>query len=80
MVLKFEKVVTGFYNVKMKQKNTIIKDRTLMEYFDSNLYPFLIGWLPLKEGYTQNISIYDYNPTAKIGVLKARVTEVKSGT
>ena len=80
MVLNFGKVVSGFYNDKTKNQNTIIHDTTNVDYFDSNLYPTVITWLPLKEGYKQDISIYDYNPSAKIGVLKASITEVKTGT
>jgi hypothetical protein len=79
MVLNFGKIVTGFYHDNIKQKNTIINDTTNSAYFDSNLYPLLIGWLPLSNGYTQDISIYDFNPAAKIGVLKASVKEVQSG-
>ena len=78
--LNFGKIVTGIYNDKLKQQLTIISDTTREDYFDSNLYPALIGWLPLKDGYTQDISIYDYNPSAKIGVIKAYVNDVKSGT
>jgi hypothetical protein len=79
MVLNFGKVVTGKYNNKMKKKQTEIKDTTNEAYFDSNLYPTLISWLPLKEGYKQDIAIYDYNPDGKIGVIKAFVKEVKKG-
>jgi hypothetical protein len=79
MVLNFGKIVTGFYNDKMKKSSMIINDTTNSEYFDSNLYPVLIGWLPLNEGYKQDFSIYDYNPSAKIGILKASIKEVKSG-
>jgi hypothetical protein len=39
----------------------------------------LITWIPLKEGYKQDISIYDYNPSGKIGVIKASVKNVVSG-
>ena len=80
MVLNFGKIVTGFYNDKLKQQNTVVSDTTSTEYFDSNLYPLLITWLPLKEGYKQDISIYDYNPGAKVGVIKATVKNVESGT
>lgn len=80
MVLNFGKIVTGFYNDKTKQQHTLISDTTREDYFDSNLYPALIGWLPLKEGYKENISIYDYNPSGKTGVIKAHVKNVKSGT
>lgn len=30
-------------------------------------------WLPLEEGYTDNISIFDYNPNGEIGILKATI-------
>jgi hypothetical protein len=80
MVLNFGKVVTGFYNDKRKQQHTIISDTTATDYFDSNLYPVLITWLPLKEGYQQSISIYEYNPTGKMGVIKASVKQVENGT
>ena len=80
MVLNFGKIVTGFYNEKINKNKTVIKDTTKSEYFDSNLYPVLIGWLPLDNNYKQEISIYDYNPSAKIGVIKALVKNVSSST
>ena len=79
MVLNFGEIVTGFYNDKMKKSSMVVNDTTNGEYFDSNLYPVIIGWLPLYNGYKQDISIYDYNPSAKIGVLKASVKDVTSG-
>lgn len=80
MVLDFGKIVTGFYFDKMKRTRTVVNDSTAGDYFDSNLYPVLIGWLPLKDNYQQGISIYDFNPAAKIGLLKASVNNVASGT
>lgn len=80
MVLNFGKIVTGYYNDKIKKTTTNIRDTTEENYFDSNLYPSVITWLPLKEGYKQDISIYDYNPSGKIGVIKASIEEVKKGT
>ncbi len=80
MVLNFGKTVTGFYNDKTKQQDYLINDITSKNYFDSNIYPALITWLPLKEGYKQNISIYDYDPSGKMGVIKASVINVSSGT
>lgn len=80
MVLNFGEIVTGFYNDKMKKNTIIVNDTTKSDYFDSNLYPFIIGWLPLENNYKQDISIYDYNPSAKIGVIKASVKNVTSST
>jgi hypothetical protein len=79
MVLHFGKVVTGFYTDKIKNTGTTINDTTNGSYFDSNLYPALISWLPLKEEYNQDISIYDYNPNGRIGILKASVKNVTKG-
>lgn len=79
MVLNFGKIVTGYYNDKIKKTTAVIRDTTREGYFDSNLYPALLTWLPLKEGYKQDISIYDYNPSGTIGVMKASVEDVKKG-
>jgi hypothetical protein len=79
MVLHFGYHITGFYNDKMKKTNTPISDTAMDAYFDSNLYPTLIRWLPFKEGYTRELSIYDYNPSGKKGILKASITYVKKG-
>lgn len=79
MALNFGKIVTGYYSDKIKKTTTIIKDTTKEDYFDSNLYPVILTWLPLKEGYKQDISIYDYNPSGRIGVIKASVEDVKKG-
>ena len=80
MALNFGKVVTGFYRDKIRKKDMTISDTTRTPYFDSNLYPVLIRWLPLREGFTQKIAIYDYNPSAKIGVISASVDKVSTGT
>lgn len=79
MVLDFGPVVTGYYADKRSKKHTDIRDTVSSLYFDSNLYPVMLGWLPLKEGYQKTISIYDYNPAARSGLLRAFVQEVKSG-
>jgi hypothetical protein len=79
MVLNFGNPVTGYYNDKMKNKRTVISDTVNGAYFDSNLYPTLIRWLPFKEGYTKDLPIYDYNPAGKKGILKASITYVKKG-
>lgn len=80
MVLEFGKVVTGYYVDKMKNTTLVIRDTTNDAYFDSNLYPLLIGWLPLSDHYAQDISIYDYNPAVRMGVIKAFVKNVSGGT
>lgn len=80
LVLNFGKIVTGVYNDKTKNKTSVITDTTETDYFDSNIYPVLIGWLPLENDYRQDVSIYDYNPLAKSGVIKAFIKNVSSST
>ena len=80
MVLHFGTIVTGYYEDKIKKTSTLIRDTTHESYFDSNLYPSLLRWLPLSEGYKREMLIYDYNPAGKIGVIKANVKSVSSGS
>lgn len=80
MSLRFTKnKVTGYYLDKKTQKKDIINEITTSSYFDSNSYPALIRFLPFKESYTTEISIFDYNPTAKKGVIKAYIEKVEKG-
>lgn len=77
---EYENIVTGYYTDKTENKKNEINEATNGDYFDSNLYPQLIRWLPLKEGYTTSISIFDYNPKSSIGIMKAYVTDTKKGS
>ena len=80
MVLNFEKnKATGYYLDKKSQKKDQIDEKISAEYFDSNSYPGLIRFLPLKEHYSSEIPIFDYNPAAKKGVVKAYIEDVNSG-
>ncbi|GGG53161.1 hypothetical protein GCM10007332_13540 [Epilithonimonas arachidiradicis] len=67
----------GYYLDKKTQKKDMINEATTLPYFDSNSYPALIRFLPLTENYTAEISIFDYNPTAKKGVIKAYIEKVE---
>ncbi|WP_378103325.1 hypothetical protein [Chryseobacterium sp. sg2396] len=82
MLLDFGKknTVTGYYLDKAKNNKTEISEATDGKFFDSNLYTQLIRWLPLKEGYTTELAIFDYNPDLGKGIMKAYVTGTKKGT
>ena len=80
MALKLGKNrVTGYYLDKKTQKKDLIDEATTSAYFDSNSYPALIRFLPLNENNTAEISIFDYNPTAKKGIIKAYIEKVEKG-
>ena len=70
--------MTGYYLDKASNKKTEINEKTSEDFFDSNIYPQLIRWLPLKENYKTNIAIYDYNPK-KSGVLKVNIQNTEKG-
>ncbi|CAH0242275.1 hypothetical protein [Chryseobacterium sp. Bi04] len=80
MVFTYHKnKVTGYYLDKKTQKKDDI-DMPASHYFDSSTYPTLIRFLPLKEKYTAEISIFDYNPNAtKKGIMKAYIQSVEKG-
>ena len=79
MSIRFGKEVTGFYQDKSTTKTTAISQPVAAGYFDSNFYPVLIQWLPLKVGYQADFDIFDYNPKGKTGVIKAHVIGVSEG-
>jgi len=80
MTLKFEKnKATGCYLDKKSQKKDQIDEKISTEYFDSNSYPGLIRFLPLKEHFSTELPIFDYNPAAKKGVVKAYIEDVIKG-
>ncbi|MFD2824641.1 hypothetical protein ACFS5M_13245 [Lacinutrix iliipiscaria] len=78
MVLQFGKKITGYYLDKQSDSKTKISEEVNEPFFDSNFYPQLLRILPLKNGYSKTISIFDYNPKSKIGVITATIksTEV----
>ncbi|MCP1251648.1 MULTISPECIES: DUF3108 domain-containing protein [Elizabethkingia] len=78
MVLNFGKEITGYYLDKATNKKTEINEKNQEDFFDSNIYPQLIRWLPLKENYKTDIAIYDYNPK-KSGVLKVNIQSTEKG-
>jgi len=79
MTLDFGKDIKGYYYDKRTKKVTDIEQPAPRPYFFSGFYPYLIRMLPLKDGYTAELPLFDYTP-AKNGIIMASITEVKSGT
>lgn len=80
MVLQFGENITGYYLDKKTEIKTQISAVFDKSFFDSNFYPQLIRVLPLKDGYSNIISIFDYNPTSKIGVVNATIENTSTIT
>jgi len=79
MSLHFGAEIKGFYQDKISGKKTAIAQQAAPGYFDSNFYPTLINWLPLKTGFKADLNIFDYNPKGKTGVIKAHILSVSEG-
>lgn len=80
MVLKFEEKITGYYLDKQTNTKTRISEKTDKPFFDSNFYPQLIRLLALRDGYTNTVSIFDYNPKSKIGIITATIKNTEEKT
>lgn len=80
MVLQFGEKITGYYLDKQTGTTTQISEKTEAPFFDSNFYPQLLRLLPLKENYTTTISIFDYNPKSKTGVITATIKKTEEAT
>lgn len=78
IIINYNEKVTGQYNDKATMQVTELDETTEKPYFGSSYYPYIIRLLPLKEGYTAELPIYDYHPRLK-GEMKVSITEVKSG-
>ena len=77
MVLRFDgNKVTGYYMLTGKTAD-IVNDALTVATFDSNVYPHLLRWLPLQNGYSATLPIYDYNQE-KHGVVNAVVKNTEA--
>lgn len=79
MVFNFGEKITGYYKVIRTGKVTEISETKFKPVFDSNSYPYIIRLLPLTEKYTTEISIFDFNPKSKVGIMKVSIVDTKTG-
>lgn len=77
MVLHFGKDVSGYYYDKKSKKRHPIKESG-NAFFDSFMYPYILGFLPLTTGYKSNLAVYEYKPGNNTNTKKTRIEEVKS--
>lgn len=80
MILNFGHIVTGYYLDKQTGNKALISEETNTSFFDSNFYPQLLRFLPLKEGYSKTISIFDYNPRSNIRAISATIKSTEKTT
>ena len=77
-VIKYGKVVSGYYIDRKNQKKNLIKEPVKETFFDSYTYPYLLSLLPLDAGYKTDLMLYDYQPANNSNITRARLEEVKS--
>jgi len=80
MVLQFSEEVTGYHLDKASGNRKEITVPVDGPFFDSNFYPQLIRWLPLEEGYSTTMAIFDYNPKSEIGIMAATIKNTEETT
>ncbi|RYY24004.1 MAG: hypothetical protein EOO04_13595 [Chitinophagaceae bacterium] len=77
MTIHYNDLITASYADKRQGNNISVTDTSTSSCFDSNLYPTLIRWLPLKTGFMKDLAIYDFNPGGRKGVMKASIIAVR---
>jgi len=76
--IKYGTTIEGYYYDKKSGKGLQIKDNTNSDFFDSFIYPYLLGALPLNSGYKAILPVYEYKPGTINNISNTRITEVKS--
>lgn len=77
--IKYGSAIEGYYYDKKSNKGSQIKDNNKGVFFDSFIYPYLLGALPLTSGYKAILPVYEYKPETNNNVSNTHITEVKSG-
>ncbi len=78
MAINYGKNVTG-YHIDHKTGDKIeLNESPTISFFDSSSYLQLIRFLPLAEGYTCTLDIFDFNPNAKTGTMAVHIKDVSS--
>lgn len=78
MVLNYKlPYITGHYFDKVKKNEFSIHDTCDGQFYDSNIVPFLLCWLPLKEGYKTKIPVYNFGAPSIHGLKQIYVTNTK---
>jgi len=76
--IKYGNAIEGYYYDKKSNRGNQIKDNNKGSFFDSFIYPYLLGALPLTSGYKAILPVYEYKPEAKNLISNTRITEVKN--
>lgn len=76
--IAYGNTIEGYYYDKHSNKGSQVKDNKDGGFFDSFIYPYLLGALPLTSGYKAILPVYEYKPGTINNISNTRITEVKS--
>lgn len=76
--INYGNTIKGYYLDKRTGKGNRIKESSTGGFFDSFIYPYLLGALPLTSGYKAVLPVYEYKPGAQRTISFTLITEVKS--
>ena len=76
--LEYSKTIAGYYLDKKTNKKQVINETVKDLFFDSYIYPYLLGALPLQSGYKRSMKVYDYKPANSSHIKTTSIEEVKT--
>lgn len=76
--LRYSNEVTGYYIDKKTNQKNQVREPVKEFFFDSYIYPYLLGSLPLTSGHRAHLPVFDYKPGNENNVKATRIEEVKS--
>jgi hypothetical protein len=78
MAINYGNSVSGYHLDNKTGKKIELNESPTISFFDSSSYPQIIKFLPLIEGFTCTLDIFDFNPNAKTGTMAVHVKDVSS--
>jgi hypothetical protein len=78
MSIRYDREIAGFYFDKQTKKKNQVREPMKELFFDSYIYPYLLGSLPLASGYKATMPVYEYKPENTNNFKATRIEEVKS--
>lgn len=83
-----QRLITVAYDDTINAVYRGTKDKKIVTYqealnkntmlYDSSVYQNIIRWLPLKNGYTQEIPIFNYDPNSQSGIIYSKIIQVST--
>lgn len=80
MVLAYGEQINGYYWDKQSGTKTLISEKASGPFYDSSFYPHLLRWLPLEEGYSISLPIFNVDPNAQTGRMTVKIKSTSASS